>query len=71
MCEIGAVRNLLFKPCDSPYGPKSGKADDESEGIDNAAPNSNPIVTRQADVHTAYLQSGRFRLDEPKCYLKV
>ena len=70
MCEIRAVRNLLFEPHDSPYSPKSSKTNDKSKGIDNAAPDSDPIIIRQADVRTAYLQSDHFRLDKLKCYLK-
>ena len=46
--EIRAVRNLLFEPRESPYGPKSGKSDDESDCSNNAAPDSDPIVRCRA-----------------------
>ena len=71
VCEIVAARNLLFEPCESLYSTKSSKSDDESDCINNAAPNSNPIIIGQADVRTAYLQADRFGPDKPRHYLKV
>ena len=66
VCEISAVRNLLFEPRESPYtGKTDGPADGNNDNGDNTA-NSDPIVIGQADVRTAYLQSDRFGPDEPR-----
>ena len=71
VCEISAVRNLPFEPCEGPYTGKTDGSADANNDNGNNTTNSDPIVIGQADVRTAYLQSDRFGPDELCCYLHV
>ena len=56
VCELAAVRNLLFAPRVDPDGPDAGE---------------DPEVIAQCDVATAYLQADMFGPADPPRYLKV
>ena len=60
VCELAAVRNLLFEPRNSPYN---------ADGTPCLAANDEVIA--MCDVATAYLQADMFKPTDPAQYLKV
>jgi len=60
VCELAAVRNLLFEPRESPYN---------SDGTARLSDDDEVIAT--CDVATAYLQADMFKPTDPARYLKV
>ena len=60
VCELAAVRNLLFEPRNSPYN---------DDGTSHLADDDEVIA--MCDVATAYLQADMFKPTAPARYLKV
>ena len=60
VCELAAVRNLLFEPRESPYN---------DDGTARLSDDDEVIAT--CDVATAYLQADMFKPTDPARYLKV